>query len=50
MVGLIAPDATTRAWLRATGAEVDDSPHWHTDEGAALTRHDFDAEEKVREE
>lgn len=42
-VGLIAPDATTRAWLRATGAEVDDSPHWQTDDGAALTRHDFEA-------
>lgn len=42
-VGLIAPDATTRAWLRDTGAEVDDSTHWCTDEGAALTRHDFDA-------
>ena len=42
-VGLIAPDATTRAWLRATGAEVADTEHWCTDQGAALTRYDFDA-------
>ena len=42
-VGLIAPDATTRAWLRATGAQVEDTEHWCTDQGAALTRHDFDA-------
>jgi 3-isopropylmalate/(R)-2-methylmalate dehydratase large subunit len=42
-VGLIAPDATTRDWLRATGAEVGDTEHWRTDDGAALTRHDFDA-------
>jgi 3-isopropylmalate/(R)-2-methylmalate dehydratase large subunit len=42
-VGLIAPDATTRDWLRATGAEVGDTDHWRTDDGAALTRHDFDA-------
>ena len=42
-VGLIAPDATTRAWLRATGAEVADTEHWSTDQGAALTRYDFDA-------
>ena len=42
-VGLIAPDATTRTWLRATGAEVGDTEHWHTDAGATLTRHDFDA-------
>ena len=42
-VGLIAPDATTRAWLRATGAQVEDTEHWCTDQGAALTRYDFDA-------
>jgi 3-isopropylmalate/(R)-2-methylmalate dehydratase large subunit len=42
-VGLIAPDEVTARWLRAAGApEVDIAP-WHTDEGAALTRHDFDA-------
>ncbi len=42
-VGLIAPDATTRDWLRATGAEVGDTEQWYTDAGAALTRYDFDA-------
>ena len=42
-VGLIAPDATTRDWLRATGAEVGETEHWRTDDDATLTRHDFDA-------
>jgi 3-isopropylmalate/(R)-2-methylmalate dehydratase large subunit len=43
-VGLIAPDATTAAWLQGTGASVGDLSHWHTDEGAELTRHEFDAD------
>ena len=30
-VGLIAPDATTRTWLRATGAEVGDTEHMVTE-------------------
>ena len=42
-VGLIAPDAVTVDWLRATGAEVGDIGHWRTDEGAEVIRHDFDA-------
>ena len=42
-VGLIAPDDTTRDWLRATGTTVQDDASWCTDEGATLTRHDFDA-------
>lgn len=42
-VGLIAPDATTAAFLATAGApEVDVAP-WHTDEGAVCTRHSFDA-------
>ncbi len=41
-VGLIAPDATTIAWLRAVGAEADITD-LHTDEQADLTRHDFNA-------
>jgi len=41
--GLIAPDATTAAWLAAHGAgEVDVAP-WFTDEGADLAEHRFDA-------
>ncbi len=42
-VGLIAPDQTTLAWLRATGASFGDCTHWCGDEGAAMTRHLFDA-------
>src|SRR5690606_21284713 len=43
-VGLIAPDATTRAWLEAVGATDVDVEPWHTDEGAALmAEHVFDA-------
>jgi len=44
-VGLIAPDQTTLAWLRATdtGAFLGDCSHWCSDEGAAMTRHLFDA-------
>ncbi|TMH76248.1 MAG: 3-isopropylmalate dehydratase, partial [Betaproteobacteria bacterium] len=41
--GLIAPDATTAAFLAEAGApEVDMAP-WFTDDGAELTRHRFDA-------
>lgn len=44
-VGLIAPDETTVAWLKAAGAgALGDIHHWQTDEGAALVRHDFDAD------
>jgi 3-isopropylmalate/(R)-2-methylmalate dehydratase large subunit len=43
-VGLIAPDATTADWLQDTGVTVGDLSHWHTDEGAELTRHEFDAD------
>jgi 3-isopropylmalate/(R)-2-methylmalate dehydratase large subunit len=43
--GLIAPDATTRAWLRGVGVadETIQIEGWHTDEGAACTTHRFDA-------
>ncbi|MFP8832723.1 3-isopropylmalate dehydratase large subunit [Hydrogenophaga sp. XSHU_21] len=43
--GLIAPDDTTRAWLRGVGVELDDAATagWHTDEGATCEDHDFDA-------
>jgi len=44
--GLIAPDATTRDWLRAAGvpdADLQELESWRTDEGADLTRHSFDA-------
>ena len=45
-VGLIAPDETTREWLLGTGVPPD-ALHgldaWRTDEGAALTRYEFDA-------
>ena len=45
--GLIAPDATTAAWLREAGVEqgvgADDLAQWQTDEGAAVTEHVFDA-------
>ncbi len=45
-VGLIAPDETTREWLLGTGVPPDalqGLDAWRTDEGAALTRYDFDA-------
>ena len=45
-VGLIAPDATTRDWLCATGVPAHDLQQldvWRTDEGADLTRYEFDA-------
>jgi 3-isopropylmalate/(R)-2-methylmalate dehydratase large subunit len=44
-VGLIAPDEVTAAWLQAAGAPASDMSDWHTDEGATLTRHEFDASE-----
>jgi 3-isopropylmalate/(R)-2-methylmalate dehydratase large subunit len=45
-VGLIAPDATTAAWLRKAGVPVEDSSdysQWFSDDTAIMTRHDFDA-------
>jgi 3-isopropylmalate/(R)-2-methylmalate dehydratase large subunit len=44
-VGLIAPDEVTADWLRTAGAPTPDMSDWHTDEGAMLTRHEFDASE-----
>jgi 3-isopropylmalate/(R)-2-methylmalate dehydratase large subunit len=44
-VGLIAPDEVTADWLRTAGAPAFEMGDWHTDEGAALTRHEFDASE-----
>jgi len=42
--GLIAPDATTRAWLAAVGVTDIELARWHTDAGAPLrARHRFDA-------
>jgi 3-isopropylmalate/(R)-2-methylmalate dehydratase large subunit len=55
-VGLIAPDETTRQWLAGVGAAAADTSRpapadldrplheWCSDEGAALTRHGFDAD------
>jgi 3-isopropylmalate/(R)-2-methylmalate dehydratase large subunit len=42
-VGLIAPDATTAAWLHKAGAPPIDLRDWQTDAGAPLTRYAFDA-------
>ncbi len=42
-VGLIAPDAKTAAWLLEAGAPVPDMSEWQTDEGAEVTRYEFDA-------
>ncbi|MES2052649.1 MAG: 3-isopropylmalate dehydratase large subunit [Pseudomonadota bacterium] len=42
-VGLIAPDETTRSWLKDAGVEAGDLTHWHTDDAAPHTRHTFDA-------
>jgi 3-isopropylmalate/(R)-2-methylmalate dehydratase large subunit len=44
-VGLVAPDATTQAWLREAGVEVSDDEvaGWHGDEHAPGVRHAFDA-------
>ena len=41
--GLIAPDATTADWLNAHGAAEFETDPWHSDTGAAGTRHRFDA-------
>lgn len=41
--GLIAPDATTAAFLAQAGAPPVDMAPWFTDEGAVLTHHRFDA-------
>jgi 3-isopropylmalate/(R)-2-methylmalate dehydratase large subunit len=43
--GLIAPDATTRTWLAEHGVDVSalHSERWHSDDGSADERHDFDA-------
>jgi len=41
--GLVAPDATTAAFLAQAGAPPVDMAPWFTDEGAALTHHRFDA-------
>ncbi|MDR6452724.1 3-isopropylmalate dehydratase large subunit [Variovorax paradoxus] len=41
--GLIAPDATTAAFLAQAGAPPVDMAPWFTDEGAALAHHRFDA-------
>ena len=43
--GLIAPDETTRAWLRGVGVadEAIETAGWHTDEHAPATTHRFDA-------
>ncbi|MFT4267292.1 MAG: 3-isopropylmalate dehydratase large subunit [Xenophilus sp.] len=42
-VGLIAPDDTTRAWLRGVGVDEVQTEGWHTDAGADATTHRFDA-------
>lgn len=42
-VGLIAPDATTAAFLAEAGAPPADAAFWFTDIDAAFTRHRFDA-------
>jgi len=41
--GLIAPDATTQAWLAERGVIVNDVSHWCTDPGANTVDRDFDA-------
>jgi 3-isopropylmalate/(R)-2-methylmalate dehydratase large subunit len=43
--GLIAPDETTRAWLRGVGVADDaiETAGWHTDDGAESVMHRFDA-------
>ena len=41
--GLIAPDATTSAFLAEAGAPPVDTAPWFSDADAALTRHRFDA-------
>lgn len=43
--GLIAPDATTAAWLRGVGVLVEEAElrHWRTDADADCIEHHFDA-------
>jgi 3-isopropylmalate/(R)-2-methylmalate dehydratase large subunit len=41
--GLVAPDATTRAWLARHGVAEVDTALWHSDAGAPGTWHEFDA-------
>jgi 3-isopropylmalate/(R)-2-methylmalate dehydratase large subunit len=44
MVGLVAPDESTRAWLHAAGIDDVETEAWQGDEGAALlAEHAFDA-------
>ncbi len=45
-VGLIAPDATTMAWLAQAGvpeSEMPDPAEWHTDADADVITHSYDA-------
>ena len=44
-VGLVAPDAVTRDWLKERGVTIDESERaqWRSDEGADGERHVFDA-------
>lgn len=44
-VGLVPPDATTRAWLEGVGVDVEELglARWHSDEDAPGIRHGFDA-------
>lgn len=42
-VGLIAPDATTQAWLESVGVEQVEMEGLYTDEGAPATTYRFDA-------
>jgi 3-isopropylmalate/(R)-2-methylmalate dehydratase large subunit len=46
-VGLVAPDATTQAWLAEHGVVVteEDLQHWRSDPGSAGTQHVVDATE-----
>jgi 3-isopropylmalate/(R)-2-methylmalate dehydratase large subunit len=46
-VGLIAPDAVTQAWLHESGVAAADADagSWYTDPGAAVTLHEFRADE-----
>ncbi len=41
--GLIAPDRVTLEWLSQAGVDALDITHWHTDAGAEVIRHQFDA-------
>jgi len=46
-VGLVAPDAVTQAWLHAAGGAAADADvgSWYTDPGAAVTLHEFRADD-----